>query len=160
MSVQYSGRMSPLRSALYFGIYGPLIGAAVLFMVVAPILFGQWDQAHVGRNLMSIPWTLAYSIWIVPLALILGIIPGSATGLAYGWLQGRAQIAGLPALARVAIMSAVGGAACVLFGVCLGAKVMEMLSAEILPLFIAPGMVAAAVCTWLADRRASVEIHG
>jgi hypothetical protein len=148
-----SNNMTSLRCALYFGIYGPLFGAAMLFLVVVPISFGNWEQSSFTDYLITIPWTLAYSIWIVPVALILGIVPGSVTGLIYAWLRSRRTVAGLPVFARVAIMSLVGGAVCVLFGVCLGAAATEMLSKEILAMFVTPGIVAAAVCTWLADLR-------
>jgi hypothetical protein len=50
-------------------------------------------------------------------------------------------------------MAVAGGAACVVLGVCLGATVTEMLSREAVEMFVAPGMVAAAVCTVLADLR-------
>ena len=50
-------------------------------------------------------------------------------------------------------MALVGGAICVLFGVCLGAATADMLSKEILAMFITPGVVAAAICTLLADIR-------
>lgn len=145
--------MTALRYALYFGIYGPLIGAAVLFLVVMPISFGDWETSDITDYLLTVPLTLAYSIWIVPVALILGIIPGSVTGLIYVWLQSRRAVAGLPVFARVAIMAFAGGAVCVLFGVSLGAAAAEMLSKEILAMFVAPGVVAAATCTWLADKR-------
>ena len=146
-------KMTLFRCALYFGIYGPLIGAAVLFLVVAPIAYGGGARWSVSDYLWTIPSTIAYSIWIVPIALILGIIPGSVTGLMYGWLRSMRVVAGLPTLARIAMMSLVGGAACVLFGVCLGASVADMVSKEVLAMFVVPGVSAAAVCTCLADLR-------
>lgn len=146
-------KMTLFRCALYFGIYGPLIGAVVLFLVVAPIAYGGGAGWSVSDYLWTIPWTIAYSIWIVPVALILGIIPGMVTGLMYGWLRSIRVVAGLPISARIAMMSVVGGAACVLFGVCLGASVVDMVSKEILAMFVAPGVAAAAVCTCLADLR-------
>ena len=148
-----SNDMTPLRCALYFGIYGPLFGAMVVFLVVVPISFGDWEKSRFTDYLLTIPWTLAYSIWIVPAALILGIVPGTVTGLIYAWLRSRQVLAGLPGLARVAVMALVGGAICVLFGVCLGAATADMLSKEILAMFIAPGVVSAAICTLLADIR-------
>ncbi len=148
-----SNNMIPFRCALYFGIYGPLFGAAVVFLVVVPIAFVDWEKSGFTDYLLTIPWTLAYSIWIVPVALILGIVPGAITGLIYAWLRSRRAVASLPASARVVIMSLVGGAVCVLFGVCLGAAAADMLSKEILAMFVAPGVVAAAICTWLADLR-------
>ena len=146
--------MPALRHALNFGIYGPLFGAAALFFVTVPIMFGKWDRSSIADTLLSIPATLAYTIWIVPLALILGIVPGSVTGLAYGWLKSRAFMAGWPAPARMVLMALVGAAACVLFGVCLGTSVLDMVSREVLAMYAFPGAVAAAACTALADRAA------
>jgi hypothetical protein len=152
-------KMTSFRCALYFGIYGPLIGAAVLLLVVAPIAYGGGAKSSVSDYLWVIPMTIAYSIWIVPIALILGIVPGVVTGLMYVWLRSWGFVARLPALARIAMMSLLGGAACVLFGVCLGAPAADMVSKEILAMFVAPGIAAAAVCTSFTDLRLRRMVH-
>ncbi|HEX6396041.1 MAG TPA: hypothetical protein VFZ95_01335 [Steroidobacteraceae bacterium] len=91
-------------------------------------------------------------------ALNFGIY-GPLFGAAAYWLKSRASMASLPALARAALMSLVGAAACVSFGVCLGASVSDMVSREILAMFAFPGAVAAAACTALADRAARRAIR-
>ena len=124
----------------------------MLFLVIAPLSFGHWDRSSIVNNLAFIPWTLAYGIWIVPIALIVGIVPGGVTGLVYALLRSRTSLAVLPAWGKLTTMAFVGAAACVLFGVCLGAAISDMVSREILGMFVFPGAVAAAVCTALAER--------
>jgi hypothetical protein len=49
----------------------------------------------------------------------------------------------------------VGGIACVLFGVCLGATVSDMLAVEVLWMYVVPGMVAGLGCALVAELRVS-----
>lgn len=144
--------MTALGHAFYFGIYGPLLGAMVSLGILAITAFGTGEPADASAYLWFLPSIFLASIWVLPVALVVGIVPASTTGLTYWWLKARTSVAQMPALARTAIMSLVGGVACVLFGLCLGTSVFEMLSLEALMVFVAPGMVAAGLCTLLADR--------
>ena len=136
---------------MFYALIGPLVGASVLFLVVAPLMYG------VGENsgyLGIVQGTMAMSLWIVPIAFVLGLVPAIVTGLSHWWLNSRTAAARLPAVPRAVIVAVLGGTACVLFGMTLGAAASDMLSAEILPLFILPGMAAAFGCALLAERRA------
>ncbi len=142
--------MNAFRYAMLFGVYGPLIAAAVIFGFVAPLEVAKGD---VSDFLLALPRSLLYSFAIVPVALILGMVPGVLSGLMYWWLDTRTSVARLHVSAKAAIMAGVGGAVCVLCGLCVGAGVSEMLSRGSLGLFVAPGMAAAVFCTLLAHRR-------
>lgn len=144
--------MTALGHTFYFGIYGPLLGAVVSLGILAIAAFGTGEPPDASAYLWFLPSIFLASIWVLPVALVVGIVPAGTTGLTYWWLKARAGVAQLPALARTTIMALVGGAICVLFGLCLGAAVSEMFTQETLMVFVGPGMVAAALCTLLADR--------
>ena len=117
---------------MYFGIYGPLLGATILMVVVYPLVFGMGKGGGVSDYLLALPRLLPLSIWIVPFALVVGILPGAMTGLVYAWLTGRPTVARLPPLAKVVCMSLVGGGACMLFCLCLGAPARDLFSGAVL----------------------------
>ena len=66
--------MTAFRYAVFYGIYGPLIGAAVLFLVVAPLSFGIGEQSPLSGYLGILLSTIVMSIWIVPFAFLLGVL--------------------------------------------------------------------------------------
>jgi Kef-type K+ transport system membrane component KefB len=138
--------------AAYFGIYGPLLGGAVSLGILTIAAFGTGEPADATSYLWFLPGLFLASIWVLPIALVVGIVPAIATGLTYWFLKARTGVAHMPALARTTIMSLVGGVTCVLFALCLGSAVPEVFSQEALVILVAPGMVAAALCTLLADR--------
>ena len=147
--------MPAIRYAIYYGIYGPLLGAGVLMLVIMPLTHGVGEQAGLWGYLGMIPAVLAMGIFIVPVALLFGMVPAIVTGLTHWWLNARTVMSEVPALAKAAIILIVGGIACVVFGVCLGAAVSDMLSAEVLGMFVSPGMAAGLGCALVAELRVS-----
>lgn len=141
--------------AMFFGILGPLVGAAFLIGVIMPLTLGMGEQVGASDFPVALLVALPISILVAPFAVLAGAVPASVTGLTYWWLKSRTTFVRLPALLRVALMSLVGGAVCIIFGLCLGATMREMLSREILELFVTPGAAAASLCMLLADWRAS-----
>jgi nitric oxide reductase large subunit len=137
--------------AAFYGIYGPLF--AVLVLVVATLMFGIGERTEALDLLLGLPALVSMGIGMFLFALVIGILPAATTGLVYWWLSGLPFVARLPSLARVVLMSLVGGSVCVLFGLSFGAVPSDIFSEEALRLFVIPGMVAASLCTFLVDRR-------
>lgn len=137
--------------AVFYGIYGPLF--AVVAMVVSRLMLGIGERTEAWDLVLGLPALVSMSILMFLFALVIGILPGAATGLVYWWLSGRGFVARLPSLVRAASMSLVGGSVCVLFALSFGATLSDVLFDEALQLFVIPGMVAASLCTILVDRR-------
>jgi hypothetical protein len=74
--------MTALRYVMFFGVSGPLLGAAVLFGAVTIISFATGEPAEVSDYFLALPRILLMSIWIVPAALLLGINRGRPSAVA------------------------------------------------------------------------------
>jgi hypothetical protein len=136
--------------ATFYGIYGPLF--AVMVLLVTHLMLGIGGQTEALPLLRSLPLLVPMGLMMFLFALVIGIVPAAATGLAYWWLSGRNFAARVPSLARAASMSLVGGSACVLFFLSFVTPPSDIFSREALQLFIIPGMVSASLCTILVDR--------
>ena len=143
--------MQAFAYAVFYGIYGPLFAVAVL--VVTRLVLGIGAGAETSDLLLRLAALVPMGMMMFLFALVIGILPAAVTGLVYWWINGRPFVARLSPLARAASMSLVGGSACVLFLLSFGAPPSEIFSDESLQLFVIPGMVAAALCTILVDRR-------
>ena len=137
--------------AAYFGIYGPLF--AVVAIIVGRLTYDFVQRPEPWDLILAIPALLPATLMMYAFGLIIGILPGVATGLIYWWLRGRPAVARLSSRVRAAGMSFVGGLVCVLLALIVGAAPSDLLSKESVLVFVIPGMVAASLCTILVDRQ-------
>ena len=143
--------MQAFAYAVFYGIYGPLFAVTVL--IVTRLVFGIGERVEAADVFIGLAALVPMGMMMFLFALVLGVLPAAATGLAYWWLRARPFVARLPPLIRAASMSLVGGAACLLFPLSFGTAPSEVVSDEALQMFVFPGMVAASLCTLLVDRR-------
>jgi hypothetical protein len=139
--------------AIFFGILGPIFGGVVLMSIIMPLEFGTKMNSGLAHHLQVFFMGVAMGFFTAPVALVMGIVPAAFTGVAYRWIKSQTTLARLPRIARAAIISIVGGVACVLFYACFSIPVSEMFSRETFDFIVLPGMAAAAICAVLADRR-------
>ena len=117
--------MKAFGAAVIFAVYGSLIGAAVQFCLVLPLSHGYGEHAGMVDYLLAILSIVPMALVILPVAFVLGVLPGMATGLAFWWLMTRTALIRLPLLARAVVMSIVAAVACSVFCLCLGASIAE-----------------------------------
>src|SRR5689334_16204391 len=86
---------------MFYGIYGSVVGAAVLLFFVMPLTEGLGRITSVFELLKAIALVTLAVLWSLPVALVLGALPGTVTGLVFWWLRTRTTLAGAPLLTRV-----------------------------------------------------------
>ena len=127
--------------------------ASLFIWVVGPYLyFGAEISPDLVENFARLALSFSFVVFFLVVALFLGIIPGLATGLVYWLLKTRTAWLRERRGWTVVAMAFIGGLLCAIF-----AALVEKQSPQDWPLivfgFVLPGMLAAASCTLLLERK-------
>jgi hypothetical protein len=140
------------RCLYFFGIFGPMIASLFIWVVGPYLYFGAEISPDLVENFARLALSVSFVVFFLVVALFLGIVPGLATGLVYWLLKTRTVLLRGRKGAAVLVMAVVGGLLCAVF-----AMVVDPPTVQDAPLilfgFVLPGMLAAAICTLLLERK-------
>jgi len=140
------------RCLYFFGVFGPMF-ASLFHWLLSPYLFyGAKVSPDLAENFVRLGLSLSFAVFFLIVALALGIVPGLATGLVYWLLKTRTILLRDRKALAVLVMALIGGVLSGSF-----ALVLDKPTAQDFPFvlfgFVVPGLVAAALCTLLLERK-------
>jgi hypothetical protein len=140
------------RCLYFFGIFGPMIASLFIWLLGPYLFFGTSLELDPLAILGRLTLGLGFAVFFLIFALLMGIVPGLATGLVYWLLKTRTNLLRDRKRVAVPVMGLIGGMFSGLF-----ALVGDQPTAEDFPFtlfgFVVPGIVAAAICALLLERK-------
>jgi len=140
------------RCLYFFGIFGPMIASLFIWLLGPYLFFGTSLAPDPFAIVTRLALGLGFAVFFLIFALILGFVPGLATGLVYWLLKTRTNLLRDRKRVAVPVVGLIGGMLSGLF-----ALLVDKPTAEDFPVilfgFVVPGIVAAAICALLLERK-------